>query len=171
MSVLRSFLLICAVLPHFGPFSGGGGGGVKPNFANKNFMDTQTFLRNVSEPLRPVAPSSVAPQAFPDNSFLMRMSLSMSAALGLNPLYVCFPGALLFLPCSYKGCCSCGACPMFACYNSEAMRGLLGRGPLQPPPPLKISLGKFLEDVFSQGGTDCRIFEKESNKADNTKHA
>ena len=38
---LEDFLLICAVFPHFGPFSGGGG---KPNFAGKNFMDTQTFL-------------------------------------------------------------------------------------------------------------------------------
>ena len=32
--------MICTVFPHFGPFSGGG----KPNFADKNFMDTQTFL-------------------------------------------------------------------------------------------------------------------------------
>ena len=37
------FILICTVFPHFGPFSGGGG--VKPNFADKNFMDTQTFLK------------------------------------------------------------------------------------------------------------------------------
>ena len=36
--------LICTVFPHFGHFWGGGGGGVKPNFADKNFMDTQTFL-------------------------------------------------------------------------------------------------------------------------------
>ena len=35
-------LLICTVFPHFGPFSQGGG--VKPNFADKNFMHTQTFL-------------------------------------------------------------------------------------------------------------------------------
>ena len=39
---LQDFLLICTVFPSFGPFSGGGG--VKPNFADKDFMDTQTFL-------------------------------------------------------------------------------------------------------------------------------
>ena len=33
--------LICTVFPHFGPFWGGG---VKPNFADRNFTDTQTFL-------------------------------------------------------------------------------------------------------------------------------
>ena len=37
----EDFILICTLFPHFGPFSGGGG---KPNFADKNFMDTQTFL-------------------------------------------------------------------------------------------------------------------------------
>ena len=43
----EDFLLICTVSPHFWPFVGGGGGyawrgggGVKPNFADKNFMDT-----------------------------------------------------------------------------------------------------------------------------------
>ena len=36
---LVDFLLICTVFPHFGPFLEGGGG--KPNFADKNFMDTQ----------------------------------------------------------------------------------------------------------------------------------
>ena len=41
----EDFLLICTVFPHFGPFLRRGGGG-KPNFADKNFMDTQTFLNN-----------------------------------------------------------------------------------------------------------------------------
>ena len=41
----EDFLLICTVFPHLGPFRGGGG--VKPNFADKKFMDTQTFL-NIS---------------------------------------------------------------------------------------------------------------------------
>ena len=36
----EDFLLICTVFPHFGPFWGG----VKPNFADKNFMDTQSEL-------------------------------------------------------------------------------------------------------------------------------
>ena len=40
----EDFVLICTVFPHLGPFLGGGGG-VKPNFADKNFMDTQTFLK------------------------------------------------------------------------------------------------------------------------------
>ena len=40
----EDFLLICTVFPHFGPFFWGGG---EPNFADKTFMDTQTFL-NVS---------------------------------------------------------------------------------------------------------------------------
>ena len=40
---LEDFLLICAVFPHFLALFGGGG--VKPNFADKNFMDTQTFLK------------------------------------------------------------------------------------------------------------------------------
>ena len=39
----EDFLLICTVSPHFGRFSGWGGG--KPNFADKNFVDTQTFLK------------------------------------------------------------------------------------------------------------------------------
>ena len=34
----EDFQLICTVLPHFQSFSGGGG--VKPTFADKNFMDT-----------------------------------------------------------------------------------------------------------------------------------
>ena len=38
-------LLICTVFPHFGPFSRRGG---KPNFADKNFMDTQTFLNYIA---------------------------------------------------------------------------------------------------------------------------
>ena len=42
----EGFLLICTVFPHFGPFSGRVG--VKPNFADKNFMDTQTFLKRES---------------------------------------------------------------------------------------------------------------------------
>ena len=42
----EDFLVICAVFPHFGRFWGGG---VKPNFADKNFMDTQTFLIRASE--------------------------------------------------------------------------------------------------------------------------
>ena len=37
----EDFILICTVFPYFGRFSGRGG---KPNFADKNFMDTQTFL-------------------------------------------------------------------------------------------------------------------------------
>ena len=43
----EEFLLICTVFPHFGLLFGGGGGGygAKPNFADKNFMDTQTFLK------------------------------------------------------------------------------------------------------------------------------
>ena len=32
----EDFLLICTVFPYLGPF---GGGGVKPNFVHKNFMD------------------------------------------------------------------------------------------------------------------------------------
>ena len=36
-------LLICTVFPHFGPFFGGW----KPNFADKNYMETQTFLNLV----------------------------------------------------------------------------------------------------------------------------
>ena len=45
----ENFLLICTVFPCFGPFSGGEGG--KPNFADKNFMDTQTLLKRGSEVL------------------------------------------------------------------------------------------------------------------------
>ena len=44
----EDFILICTVFPHFGPFFWGGGG-VKPNFADKNFMDTQTFLTHTPE--------------------------------------------------------------------------------------------------------------------------
>ena len=40
----EDFLLICTVFLRFGPFFFGGGGGLKPNFADKNLMDTQTFL-------------------------------------------------------------------------------------------------------------------------------
>ena len=40
----EDFLLICAFFPHFGPSFFWGGGVVKPNFADKNFMNTQTFL-------------------------------------------------------------------------------------------------------------------------------
>ena len=43
----EDFLLICTALPHFGPFSGGR---VKSNFADKNFMDTQTFLKLKESP-------------------------------------------------------------------------------------------------------------------------
>ena len=45
VSIFEDFLLICTVFPRFGPFSKGKG--VKPNFAHKNFMDTQTFLNFV----------------------------------------------------------------------------------------------------------------------------
>ena len=38
----EGFALICTVFPHFGPFPGGVG--KQPNFADKNFVDTQTFL-------------------------------------------------------------------------------------------------------------------------------
>ena len=38
----EDLLLICTVFPHFGGFSGG----VEPNFADKNFTDTQTFLND-----------------------------------------------------------------------------------------------------------------------------
>ena len=38
----EDFILISTVFPYFGPFSGGGGG--KPTFADKNFIDPQTFL-------------------------------------------------------------------------------------------------------------------------------
>ena len=36
----EDFILICTVFLHSGPFWGG----IKPNFADKNFMDTQTSL-------------------------------------------------------------------------------------------------------------------------------
>ena len=39
----EDFLLICTVFSAFWALLGGWGG-VKPNFADKNFMDTQTFL-------------------------------------------------------------------------------------------------------------------------------
>ena len=39
--------MLCTVFLHFGPFSGGRG--VKPNFADKGFMDTQTFLKKTRE--------------------------------------------------------------------------------------------------------------------------
>ena len=39
--------MICTVFPHFGPLFLGGGG-VQPNFADRHFMDTQSFLKAFS---------------------------------------------------------------------------------------------------------------------------
>ena len=44
---LPNFPLICTVFLILGPFRLGRGGGGKPNFADKNFMGTQTFLNNI----------------------------------------------------------------------------------------------------------------------------
>ena len=41
----EDFLLICTVFPHVGPFRGE----VKPNLADKNFMDTQTSWESFQE--------------------------------------------------------------------------------------------------------------------------
>ena len=47
VSITRIFYWFVQFRLILGPFRGGGG--VKPNFADKNFMDTQTFLKNCSE--------------------------------------------------------------------------------------------------------------------------
>ena len=59
----ENFLPICSNFSSFGAFFWGGGGGVKPNFVDKNLIDTQTFLKFFSDknPLLRVACCCMTP--------------------------------------------------------------------------------------------------------------